>query len=328
MVGIEPTTSALRKHCSTTELHRPSQRQEYRMNHHESTQHHNSRFSASGVAQDKQENEKNIVQQSTNYCGAGSTPIAPAALPFSWPGNDVGVVIVHGYGGSIADYRVLAQLLNADGYSVFGLRLAGHGQGQEALRHSTLSDWQSSVAQGIALARQTCRQIFIIGSSFGGVLSLDYASSDRNIAGLILVNTALSYSGAGVFQGLALRVMKLFTPDYPKKGLSQEEREIAARIGSSSAWPIEGILATSRFARNIVVPKLPSINVPTLILRSNHDPVVGTQNSQRLADLLGSTDKELVTIPVSTHRPFRHPDANAFMGKQISWFIKKVLAKS
>jgi carboxylesterase len=259
---------------------------------------------------------------------AVSSPIVPPALPFNMAGNDIGIVIVHGYGGSIADYRVLAQFLNADGYSIFGIRLAGHGQGQEALRHSTLATWQSSVTQGVTLARQTCRQVFVLGSSFGGVLCLDFAANNRNIAGMILVNTALSYSGAGVFQGLVLRIMKLFTPDYPKKGLTEEEREIAARIGSSSAWPIDGILATSRFARNIVVPKLPSITVPTLIMRSNNDPVVGTKNSERLANLLGSTSKELITIPVSTHRPFRHPEATAFMGVQINQFIKQVLAKS
>lgn len=257
-----------------------------------------------------------------------SIKIVTAALPFTLSGNDIGIVIVHGYGGSIADYRALGQLLNARGYSVFGIRLAGHGQGQAALRHSTLSEWQSSVSAGVKLARQTCRQVFILGSSFGGVLVLDEAEKDRNIAGLILVNTALSYSGGGVFQGFVLRLMKLITPDYPKKGLSEEERQTAQRIGSSSAWPIDGIIATSRFAGRSVVPRLPLITTPTLIMRSDNDPVVGTKNSERLAHLLGSVDKELVTIPVSTHRPFRSPEANDFMADRIYQFIQRVLAKT
>ena len=257
-----------------------------------------------------------------------STPIAPLAEPFLLPGNQIGIVMVHGYGGTIADYRALADLLNATGYSVFGLRLAGHGQGPEALRRSTVPEWQQSVTDVVAEARRKCAQVFLLGSSFGGVLVLDYVAEHQDLAGMILVNTALSYSGAGIFQGLILRVMKLFTPDYPKKGLSEPERQMAERIGSSKAWPIDGIIATSRFAKLVAATKLALITTPALIMRSNHDPVVGTKNSERLASLLGSTQKELVTIPIVTHRPFRNQEANLYMATQVNHFIKRLLAET
>jgi len=117
------------------------------------------------------------------------------------------------------------------------------------------------------------------------------------------------------------------TPDYPKKGLSTEEKEYAKNIGSSVAWPINGILATAQFAQRMVVPELPSIHVPALILHSQDDPVVGTKNSERIAALLGSSIKDRLTIPVATHRPFRNEQANAFMAKNIHSFITTVLAK-
>lgn len=260
--------------------------------------------------------------------GAGSTPVVPAAQPFVLPGGEVGVLIIHGYGGSIGDYHDLAERLNSLNYTVSGIRLAGHGQDQTALRQSTVADCQRSVADAVSDMHRTCRQVFLIGSSFGGVLALDYAEHHQDVDGLVLVNTALSYSGAGIFQGLLLRLLRLFTPDYPKKGLTAVEKQQAAHVGSSPAWPISGILATSHFARRTVIPQLAAIRVPALILHSQDDSVVGPENSRKLADLIGSTSKEILQIPVATHRPFRHPEATAFIADRMHQFITAVIARS
>lgn len=255
------------------------------------------------------------------------SPITAQAQSFHLAGHDAGIVLIHGYGGSIGDYRRLAEQLHAFGYSVSGLRLAGHGQGQEALRQSTVADCQRSVAEAVSDIRRTCRQVFLLGSSFGGVLALDYAEHHQDVNGLVLVNTALAYSGAGIFQGLILRLMNFFTPDYPKQGLTTEEKHQAALVGSSPAWPISGILATSRFARRDVIPKLSSVCIPALILHSQDDSVVGPANSRKLANLIGSSTKEIQQIPVATHRPFRHPEATAFIAERMHRFISAVIAK-
>lgn len=256
------------------------------------------------------------------------TTILPAALPFLFPGNDLGILLVHGYGGSIADYRAIGELLHAQGYTVHGLRLAGHGQGQLALRQSTINDWQRSVEQAVQKLRQSCSWVVLLGSSFGAVLCLDYVARHSDITGLVVVNTALAYKGAGIFQGLVLRTLQLFSPDYPKKGLSDSERIYAASIGSSVAWPINGILSTARFAKTQVIPALSTIHVPTLILCSSVDNVVTNTSSKQLVATLGSSIKELVVIPVSTHRPFRDPAATQFMSEQIQNFVNTKLARS
>lgn len=263
-----------------------------------------------------------------NQSGAGSNPapIVPQAQPFLLTGGSVGIVIVHGYGGSIGDYHVIADKLHNAGYTVAGVRLAGHGQDQVALRLATVPDMQASVAVAVQEIRQHCKQVIILGSSYGGVLALDYAAHHPDVAGLVVVNTALSYSGAGIFQGSILRVMRLFTPDYRKKNLSTEEQQEGKAVGSASAWPITGILSTSRFAKKKVIPALPSITTPTLIFHSQHDPIVSTKNSQRLASLLGSTKKEVVTLPNDTHRPFRDHETSIFMADYIHEFIRLVIA--
>ncbi|MBI5466809.1 MAG: alpha/beta fold hydrolase [Candidatus Kerfeldbacteria bacterium] len=255
-----------------------------------------------------------------------STPVTAAAESFLLPGGETGCLIIHGYGGSIGDYRQCAELLQQQGLTVLGLRLAGHGQGKAALRQTTVTDWQASVESGWQELRSRCRRTIIMGSSFGGVLALDLAHRHPSeIDGLILVNTALSYSGGGVLQGVLLRLMRLVTPYYPKKGLTPAERERGQQMGSTDAWPINGILATATFARRSIVPILSEIHQPALILSSSHDAVVGPQNSQRLMETLGSAAKESVIIPVQTHRPFRDAQAVEYIAQQVLAFIRRHL---
>lgn len=257
---------------------------------------------------------------------APSTPVTPAAESFFLPGRDTGCLIIHGYGGSIGDYRQFAEALNHQGLTVHGVRLAGHGQGLSALRQTTIVDWQASVDAAWEQLRARCRRMIIIGSSFGGVLALDLARRQpAGVDGLVLVNTALSYSGAGVFQGIILRLMRLVTPYYPKRGLTPEERARGLRVGSTAAWPIDGILATAAFARRVIIPSLPQITTPALVLTSSHDPVVSERNGQLLIQRLGSPHKASAHIPVQTHRPFRDAAAVGFMADRVMDFVQTSL---
>ena len=199
-----------------------------------------------------------------------SIPIAPKAQPFLLPGGAIGLLVIHGFGGTIGDYRQFADRLHQRGYTVAGVRLAGHGQGHEALRRTTSQDWQQSVEAAASLLREHCRQIVVLGASFGGALAFDYAARHTdNVVGLVSVNTPVSYRGGGWFQPLILRVLRVFTPYWPKMGLSRAERQHYAQRGSTTAWPIDGILETYRFLSTRVLPALPGITLPVLLLASS-----------------------------------------------------------
>jgi carboxylesterase len=257
-----------------------------------------------------------------------STPIHPAAQDFFLPGGSVGILLVHGYGGSIGDYRDCGERFHQRGYSVRGVRLAGHGQGLAALQSAGIEDWQRSVQHGLRELRLHCSTVIVMGSSFGAVLGLDLVEYYPDaVQGLIVVNPALSYRGGGIFQGIALRIMRLWTPVYSKRGLSEAERTQGEAVGSSAGWPINGILATAAFARQHVIPQLPKIETPLLIMHSVDDPVVGTKQNDLLEARVNSRHKRTVVIPVPTHRPFRDPTATEFMVNEVHSFITSEIVK-
>lgn len=252
-----------------------------------------------------------------------STTIAPEARPFHLSGGPIGVLVIHGYGGTIADYRQFAEALHQRGYTVHGVRLAGHGESLEALRTTRAADWQESVRQAAERLRRECQNIIVVGSSFGGALALNYARNfPEKTLGVVVVNPAVKYRAGGKFQTLALRLLRLFTPDYQKPGLSAEERAQARARGSMTHWPIDGIFETYRYINTMVMPHLPSLTTPLLVMAMEDDPIVHSDSARMIYNQAASEKKKLVWLPGKTHRPFRDTALVGTMVEEIVQFFR------
>ena len=89
--------------------------------------------------------------------------IMQGAEPFFFKGNDIGVLVCHGFTGTTQSMRPFGQALNAAGYTVIGPRLKGHGVSPQAMAQTTAVDWIASVEEALAELRKTCTQIFMTG---------------------------------------------------------------------------------------------------------------------------------------------------------------------
>ena len=91
--------------------------------------------------------------------------------------RDKGVLLVHGYTGSPAEMRLLGNYLyDRGGYTVLGVRLAGHGTTVEELEQTTWPDWYEAVEEGVKELHRHCRHIYIAGQSMGGLLAVKAAA--------------------------------------------------------------------------------------------------------------------------------------------------------
>jgi len=98
--------------------------------------------------------------------------ILPGAEPFLLPGGRRGVILIHGFTGLPAELLLLGQHLQQKGFTVLGVRLAGHGTDVNDMSHMTDEDWMDSVRDGYAILSGLTDEISVIGHSMGGLFAM------------------------------------------------------------------------------------------------------------------------------------------------------------
>ena len=90
-------------------------------------------------------------------------------------GGRVGVLLVHGLGGTPIELRFIAQGLARAGHTVHCCQLAGHCGTPEELRRSTWREWYASVEAAHDRLQEDCDIIIAGGLSMGGILATHLA---------------------------------------------------------------------------------------------------------------------------------------------------------
>src|SRR2546421_9233646 len=114
-------------------------------------------------------------------------------LEFPGPSKGPTFVLVHGLGGSHANWLALAPMLAQRG-RVLALDLPGFGLSPLAGRKATMSSSRSIIARFIQEVATT--PVVLIGNSMGGALSISQAVADPDsVRGLVLIAPALPRNG-------------------------------------------------------------------------------------------------------------------------------------
>ncbi|MCL4764889.1 MAG: alpha/beta fold hydrolase [Hyphomicrobiaceae bacterium] len=88
------------------------------------------------------------------------------------PGGRVGVLLIHGLGGTPVELRFVAQALHRAGHTVYCPLLVGHGGSEDLLNTTTWTDWYNSVEEAHDLLKQRCDVVLAGGLSAGVPLAL------------------------------------------------------------------------------------------------------------------------------------------------------------
>ncbi|MDQ6598703.1 alpha/beta fold hydrolase [Bacillus salipaludis] len=219
-------------------------------------------------------------------------PIIKGAENFKFKGNKIGILISHGFVGTPQSVRYLGERLDEFGYSVLGPRLKGHGTHYADLEKCTHEEWFESLEKGYQELKQECRDVFVLGQSMGGTLSLWLAHKYKEIKGIILVNPALTLPSFEQFRGKEL-------PRYVSEGNPDIKTRDAYEITYSKV-PIKAIHQLQTLM-DITPAILPDLHCPVLGMKSAVDHVVPPENTDYIIDHIGSTEKEMIVLPNSYH---------------------------
>lgn len=242
------------------------------------------------------------------------TQIIPTAEPFFFPGRAqkarIGCLVQHGFTGTPKEMRWLGEYLNGQGYTVCGMRLAGHATKPEDMIRSRCSDWLATVEDGYYLLRSCCDQVFLLGLSLGGILVLTSASRLK-VQGVVAMSTPYKLPDDPRLR--FIKPLSRLQPYMPKgdtePGSDWFDKESWKQHVAYPQNPVRSI-AELLEAMRLMHLSLPEVRVPVLLIHSRDDNYVVEGSMDSICEALGSTDKQKLWVQggghVITEEPTRH----------------------
>ena len=245
--------------------------------------------------------------------------IIPNAEPFLIPGNQIGILLIHGFTGTPKEFREMGEALAEHGYSVLAPRLFGHATKIEDLNRARWMDWINSVEDGFHLLRGLTNKIIIVGLSMGGILSIVFASR-RKVDGLIAISTP--YELPPDPRAKLLPILWPFISQMPKGEPDWVDPTPAEDHIDYVTYPTRAILELNSLLKEMR-DVLPTISVPTLLIHSLKDGAVPYSHMQTIAAKIGSTNLTTVTLDNSGHVVTRDLQKEKAFHESAS-FIRKI----
>ena len=225
-----------------------------------------------------------------------SLEILEGCEEFAFGEGPVGALLVHGFTGSPQGLRALGEHLAASGIAVAGPRLPGHGTTWQDLATRSSDEWRETVETSFDHLRSNVDEIFLVGLSFGGALSLDLAARRADDIDGIVTLAGMVFS-KDPRRHLA-PVIKRITSSLPGVG-----NDIADPAGKEIAYKRIPTKAADQVLKYVKKAKdaLPWVTAPILVMHGRNDHTVHPSNADYIYQHVGSTDKELLWLERSYH---------------------------
>ena len=248
--------------------------------------------------------------------------IIPTAEPFFFPGNKIGCLLTHGFTGSPKEMRWLGEYLAEQGFTVLGVRLAGHATNPEDMIRTRYPDWMHSVEDGYHLLKGHVDQVVLVGLSMGGVLSLLMATK-LNVAGVIAMSAPYKLDDPRIqYAKAASRTVKFIPKGDDEPGSGWFDKDAWRGQVSYPENPVRSVAELDALMAEMRAA-LPTLNVPTLLVHSRNDTYVPQDSMDNIYAALTLTDKEKMWVTQSGHVIPREP-AKAEVFPKIADFVRRI----
>jgi alpha-beta hydrolase superfamily lysophospholipase len=246
------------------------------------------------------------------------------------------VVVAHGYAEHSGRYEAVGSWLAAEGCAVHALDLVGHGLSEGPRGHvGAFDDFLGDLDAFLALCRAEHNglPVFVLGHSMGGLIVAAWAQRSRpDVAGLILSGPALVAGEVPARWQIALlqllrRVLPRLRMPRPiaPEALSRDPEVGRAYVADPLIFQHMTLsLAGSLFeAGGRTLGSAAKIEVPTLLLHGEDDPLVLASGSRQFFEQLGTSGSDLRIYPGLRHEIFNEPEGEKVLGDVMAWIRKQ-----
>jgi len=196
----------------------------------------------------------------------------------------------------------MGEYLNEQGYTCLGVRLPGHATNPKDMIRSRYTDWMGSVEDGYFLLRGISDNVFLIGLSMGGVLSL-LMSTRLDVKGVVAMSTPYKLRDDP-------RSVILESISGSQPYIAKSNGPLGSGWFDKNAWkdhvsypqnPVRSIGELNKLLTELQ-EALPDVNVPALLIHSKDDAYVVPDNLEMIyAGLKNAPDKTKMYITRSGH---------------------------
>ena len=223
--------------------------------------------------------------------------ILPGAEPFFLPGGPKGVLLIHGFTGLPAELLLMGQYLHKLGFTVLGVRLAGHGTTVEDMSHMTWEDWMDSVRDGYAVLSGFCESIDVIGHSMGGLFSL-LLSTEEKVRKVVTLAAPIQIAEERGIEFLPPREVcnNQFIPKARRrlKGVPEAVNKTYRKMPLIGVHELVDVIEATKGC-------IDKVSVPVLIMHSHDDHTAAPASAGYIYDHVKSEDRRIVWLEKSGH---------------------------
>ena len=244
-----------------------------------------------------------------NLAGTLSQPSGPP--PADSEGRYPAIVLVGGSGpvdrdemvSGVAVFGMLATPLADAGYHVLRYDKRGIGQSGGRAEAASLQDLAEDVRAVVAFLRKRKDvdpdRIVLFGHSEGGLIALQAASRDDDLAGVILAAVPSGLGGDLILEQQQYLLGKMNLPDAERATRIDLQKRIQAAVLGQGTWddipePLKRQASTAWFQSFLPFTPasvMPKVKQPLLILQGTIDRQVPAHHAERLADLARARKK-------------------------------------
>lgn len=245
-------------------------------------------------------------------------------LPFIHAGEGMAALLVHGFPGTPAEMRPLANSLHRTGVTVESLLLPGFGPQIETLAERKFPEWIDAVQSSLSRLRQSHDRVVLVGFSMGGAISMHVAASLVRPDAMVLLAPFWQLGEPWQqFLWPLLRVfMRHFRPfekaDFrdprlrrdilkfmPDADLDDPETQTMIREISLPFGVLDQLRLLGRSAYHLA----PRLELPIMVVQGREDDVVHPRKTQRLVSRF---PEAIRYCEVSGDHQLIHPDHPAW----------------
>lgn len=263
----------------------------------------------------------------TDYATKGTvqmpTPVMPGAEPYASDGSGehaaTGVLVLHGYTGTVQGVRHWAEHLAGQGYAVSAPLLPGHGTTWQDLNTTRWPQWYAAVEDAFTELRSRTTRVVVAGLSMGGLLATKLAiEQGPRVAGLILVNPIYLHDNRML---VALPVLQRLVPSFPGIANDIKKQGGEQELGYDRN-PLRSMHSQTQLWQE-VRRDLEEVTQPVLLLHSRVDNVVPLISSAYLMEHVGSSDVTEIWLENSFHVATLDNDADVIHDESVR-FIERL----